>query len=170
MVLGLYYITKAKRSEKDDPVTRGRHDLLFAEEVTIAYNEKACRPSCRYQGKDSQDWEPRMVKQKLIETTVGRVIFNESVPEEIGFINELSDQEILRDIIGRVLKVTGTAKTAKFLDDIKNLGYGMAFKGGLSFNLDDVIIPTEKETFVTDGYSQVDEVSGQLQHGCDHQQ
>jgi DNA-directed RNA polymerase subunit beta' len=65
----------------------------------------------------------------------------------------------LRDIIGRVLKVTGTAKTAKFLDDIKNLGYGMAFKGGLSFNLDDVIIP-EKETYVKDGYAQVDEVVG----------
>ncbi|RPI41062.1 MAG: DNA-directed RNA polymerase subunit beta', partial [Bacteroidetes bacterium] len=85
-------------------------------------------------------------------------LFNEVVPREIGFINELLTKKSLREIIGNVLKVTGTAKTARFLDDIKNLGYGMAFRGGLSFNLDDVIIPDEKEIFVTDGYAQVDEV------------
>jgi DNA-directed RNA polymerase subunit beta' len=79
---------------------------------------------------------------------VGRVLFNEFVPPEIGFINELLTKKSLRDIIGRVLKVTGTAKTAQFLDDIKNLGFGMAFKGGLSFNLDDVIIPDPRKRYM----------------------
>jgi DNA-directed RNA polymerase subunit beta' len=95
---------------------------------------------------------------KIIETTVGRVIFNETVPEEVGYINELLTKKSLRDIIGRVLKITGVAKTAQFLDDIKDLGYYMAFRGGLSFNLNDVIIPAEKEELVADGYNQVDEV------------
>jgi len=157
MVLGLYYITKAKHNLPDDPVKGA--DMLFysPEEVIIAYNEKKVELHAIIKvripkpgGKEGET--------ELIETTVGRVLFNEVVPEEIGFINELLTKKSLRDIIGRVLKVTGTAKTAKFLDDIKNLGYGMAFKGGLSFNLDDVIIPTEKENFVTDGYAQVDEV------------
>ncbi|MFN2314679.1 MAG: DNA-directed RNA polymerase subunit beta', partial [Bacteroidales bacterium] len=94
----------------------------------------------------------------LIETTVGRVLFNEFVPEEVGFINELLTKKSLRDIIGNVLKKAGTAKTADFLDDIKDLGFRMAFTGGLSFNLDDVIIPQEKEMFVQEGYEQVEEV------------
>ncbi len=157
MVLGLYYITKAKHNLPDDPVKGA--DMLFysPEEVIIAYNERKVELHAiikvripKLGGKEGET--------ELIETTVGRVLFNEMVPKEIGFINDLLTKKSLRDIIGRVLKVTGTAKTAKFLDDIKNLGYGMAFKGGLSFNLDDVIIPTEKENFVTDGYAQVDEV------------
>jgi DNA-directed RNA polymerase subunit beta' len=94
----------------------------------------------------------------MIETTVGRVIFNQYVPKEVGFINELLTKKSLRDIIGNVLKKSGTDVTAKFLDDIKSLGYNSAFKGGLSFNLDDVIIPKEKEELVNDGYAQVEEV------------
>ena len=94
----------------------------------------------------------------IIETTVGRVIFNQYVPHEVGYINEILTKKSLRDIIGRVLKLAGTAKTADFLDDIKNLGFRSAFKGGLSFNLDDVIIPEEKEKFVNEGYEQVEEV------------
>jgi DNA-directed RNA polymerase subunit beta' len=94
----------------------------------------------------------------LIETSVGQVIFNELVPKEVGYISEILTKKSLRDIIGKVLKKAGTARTAKFLDDIKDLGFQMAFRGGLSFNLDDVLVPTEKETLVLDGYSQVDEV------------
>lgn len=93
-----------------------------------------------------------------METTVGRVIFNQYVPEEVGFINEILTKKSLRDIIGRVLKLAGTAKTANFLDAIKNLGFYSAFQGGLSFNLDDVIIPDEKTKFVSEGYEQVEEV------------
>ena len=84
----------------------------------------------------------------IVETTVGRVIFNQYVPREVGYINEILTKKSLRDIIGRVLKLAGTAKTADFLDAIKNLGFYSAFKGGLSFNLDDVIIPEEKTKFV----------------------
>ena len=83
----------------------------------------------------------------MIETTCGRVLFNQMVPEEVGYINELLTKKSLRDIIGRVLKVCGMAATAKFLDDIKSLGFYMAFKGGLSFNLSDVIVPDEKKIF-----------------------
>jgi DNA-directed RNA polymerase subunit beta' len=94
-------------------------------------------------------------KGRIIETTVGRVIFNQSVPEKVGYINELLTKKSLRDIIGLVLKKTGTAKTARFLDDIKNLGFDMAFRGGLSFNLDDVIVPDQKTVLIDEGYEQV---------------
>ena len=94
----------------------------------------------------------------MIETTIGRVLFNEVVPKAVGYINEILTKKSLRDIISRVLKTTGTARTAKFLDDIKDLGFRMAFRGGLSFNLGDVIIPEEKDVLVADGYKQVDEV------------
>ena len=90
----------------------------------------------------NENGEPELM---LIETTCGRVMFNEKVPREVGFINDVLTKKALRDIIGHVLKTCGTAKTAKFLDDIKELGYSMAFKGGLSFNLDHIIIPKEKE-------------------------
>ena len=85
------------------------------------------------------------LKNKLIETTVGRILFNEFVPEEVGYIDMLLTKKALRDVIGDVLKLSGVAKTSQFLDDIKGIGYHMAFKGGLSFNLGDVIIPEEKE-------------------------
>jgi DNA-directed RNA polymerase subunit beta' len=94
----------------------------------------------------------------MIETTCGRVIFNERVPVEVGFINEVLTKKALRDIIGQVLKLAGTSKTAQFLDDIKELGYEMAFKGGLSFNLDDIIIPKEKEELVKKAENEVSEV------------
>ncbi len=85
--------------------------------------------------------ENGVIVEKRIETTVGRVLFNQVVPVEYGYINQLLTKKSLRDIIGDLLKKTGTAKTAQFLDDIKNLGFNMAFKGGLSFNLGDVLIP-----------------------------
>ena len=94
----------------------------------------------------------------MIETSCGRVIFNEKVPQEVGYINDVLTKKALRDIIGKVLKVCGTSRTALFLDEIKGLGYTMAFKGGLSFNLDDIIIPKEKETLVNKAEGQVREV------------
>ncbi len=105
------------------------------------------------------------VKSPYIYTTVGRVVFNEYVPKDVGYINELLTKKALRDIIGKVLKRCGTAATTAFLDAIKHLGYQMAFKGGLSFNLDDVIIPAEKQTIVNEGYSQVDEVMNNFNMG-----
>ncbi|HKL09447.1 MAG TPA: DNA-directed RNA polymerase subunit beta' [Bacteroidales bacterium] len=148
MVLGLYYITKQRPGVKGEGLR-----FYSPQEVTIAYNEGAVALHASIKvnidnGSGNQ----------TIETTVGRVIFNQFVPKEVGFINELLTKKSLRDIIGTVLKKTGTDATSKFLDDIKNLGYQMAFRGGLSFNLDDVIIPKEKQILVNDGYEQVEEV------------
>jgi DNA-directed RNA polymerase subunit beta' len=157
MVLGLYYITKARKSTKDITVRGEGMTFYSPEEVQIAYNEKRVDLHAVIKVR-TKDVEGGKQVTKIIETTVGRVIFNETVPEEVGYINELLTKKSLRDIIGRVLKITGVAKTAQFLDDIKDLGYYMAFRGGLSFNLNDVIIPAEKEELVADGYNQVDEV------------
>ncbi|MFO7827817.1 MAG: DNA-directed RNA polymerase subunit beta', partial [Bacteroidales bacterium] len=152
MVLGLYYITKQRPGVKGEGLK-----FYSPEEVTIAYNEGAValHASIKVKVEDIVDNKP---VRHIIETTVGRVIFNQFVPPNVGFINELLTKKSLRDIIGNVLKRTGTDLTSRFLDDIKNLGYQMAFKGGLSFNLDDVIIPPEKEILVKDGYDQVEEV------------
>ncbi len=152
MVLGLYYITKQRSGVKGEGLT-----FYSPEEVTIAYNEGAVAMHASIKVKTHDIVEGNPVNH-MIETTVGRVIFNEFVPKEVGYINELLTKKSLRDIIGNILKNTGTDVTAKFLDDIKNLGYQTAFKGGLSFNLDDVIIPKEKEELVKAGYEQVEEV------------
>ena len=158
MVLGLYYITKARKSTPDYKV-KGEGLIFYSpEEVIIAHNEKRVDLHAVIKVRIKEKDENGNERPKLIETTVGRVLFNEVVPREIGFINELLTKKSLRDIIGRVLKQAGTAKTAKFLDDIKNLGFEWAFRGGLSFNLDDVIVPEEKDKLVEEGYKQVDEV------------
>ena len=154
MVLGLYYITKAIQPEDS------KKELLTfysPEEATIAYNESKISLHTLVKAK-LDDIENDQPVKRIIETTVGRIIFNQVVPKEVGYINEVLTKKSLRDIISRVLRRTGNAVTAKFLDDIKDLGYYMAFKGGLSFNLEDVIIPKEKETMVKEGYAQVDEV------------
>ena len=157
MVLGLYYITKARKSTETIKV-KGEGTVFYSqEEVRIAYNENKIDLHAIIRVKVDDMVDGQKVNH-LIETTVGRVLFNEFVPAEVGFINELLTKKSLRDIIGNVLKKAGTAKTADFLDAIKDLGFRMAFTGGLSFNLDDVIIPKEKEMFVQEGYEQVEEV------------
>jgi len=157
MVLGLYYITKGKKSNDKEKVRGEGLTFYSPQEVLIAYNENKIdlHAIIKVKVKDRIDGE---MIEHIIETTVGRVIFNQYVPEEVGYINELLTKKSLRDIIGRVLKLSGMAKTADFLDAIKNLGFISAFRGGLSFNLDDVIIPDEKTKFVTEGYEQVEEV------------
>jgi DNA-directed RNA polymerase subunit beta' len=158
MVLGLYYITKEKKSLKDD-VVKGEDGIFYSPaEVIIAYNENKLdlHASIKVKTEDLNDLGESEVR--LIETTCGRVIFNEHVPREAGFINEVLTKKALRDIIGGVLKISGTSRTAQFLDDIKELGYTMAFKGGLSFNLDDIIIPKEKVALVDKAETQVKEV------------
>ena len=159
MVLGLYYVTKSRKGAKGEGLT-----LYSPEEVTIAYNEKRVdlHASIKVKTSDLIDGE---VKTVLLETTVGRVMFNQFVPNEVGYINEVLTKKSLRDIIGNIYKQCGTAVTANFLDDIKNLGYRIAFEAGLSFNLGDVIIPAEKETLVNEGYAQVDEVKNNYNMG-----
>ena len=159
MVLGLYYITKSREGAKGEGLK-----FYSPDEVTIAYNEKRVdlHANIKVKTKDLVEGEIQTV---LKETTVGRVIFNKFVPIEVGYINELLTKKSLRDIIGNIYKVCGTAKTANFLDDIKNLGYRMAFEGGLSFNLGDVLIPKEKAILVKEGYEQVDEVKNNYNMG-----
>ncbi|RYF45247.1 MAG: DNA-directed RNA polymerase subunit beta', partial [Chitinophagaceae bacterium] len=158
MVLGLYYITKGKKTMGDEIVRgEGKH-FYSAEEVVIAYNE----------GKiDLHAWikvkaEVRDVRgnftRKLIETTVGRVIFNQNVPKEVGYINALLTKKNLREIIGDIITITNVPKAAKFLDDIKLLGFRIAFQGGLSFNINDLIIPSIKEEVLENAKGEVDEV------------
>ncbi len=157
MVLGLYYITKARKSTKEFPVKGEGMKFYSPEEVRIAYNEGVVDLHAIINVKVDVKEDGKLVN-KLIETTVGRVIFNEKVPEGYGFINKLLTKKALRDIISDILKSTGTAVTAQFLDDIKNLGFMMAFKGGLSFNLNNVIIPKVKEELIAKANEEVEEV------------
>ena len=157
MVLGLYYMTKPRVSTPDRVVKGQGLTFYSPEETIIAYNERRVELHAKVKVK-TYDVIDGVEQLTILETTVGRIIFNQNVPRGVGYINELLTKKALRDIIGMILKKKGTAATAKFLDDIKSLGYKMAFEGGLSFNLDDVIIPAEKVTLVNDGYAQVDEV------------
>ncbi len=153
MVLGLYYMTKERQGAKGEGLSF--YDL---EETRIAYNEGRVdlHALVKVKGYDlNKDGVPEL---QTIESTVGRILFNEFAPRESGFINEVLTKKALRDIIGRVQKICGTPRTADFLDDIKNLGFKMAFEGGLSFNLGDVIIPVVKDAMVKEGYDEVEEV------------
>ena len=158
MVLGLYYITKGKRTTKDE-IVKGEDGIFYSpEEVIIAYNEKSLDLHAHIKVKTYDLNEEGVPTLQLIDTTCGRVLFNERVPREVGFINDVMTKKALRDIIGEVLKISGTSRTAQFLDDIKELGYDMAFKGGLSFNLDDIIIPNEKVELVAKAETEVKDV------------
>jgi len=157
MVLGLYYITKARKNTQESPVKGEGMQFYSPEEVIIAFNEKSVDLHAIINVKVDVK-EGGEIVNKMIETTVGRVIFNEFVPEEYGYINQLLTKKALRDIIGEILKVTGTATTAKFLDDIKNLGFNMAFKGGLSFNLGNVLVPEIKTKLIEDANEEVEQV------------
>jgi DNA-directed RNA polymerase subunit beta' len=153
MVLGLYYMTKPRKGVKGEGMT-----FYSAEEVNIAYNEKAIDLHAPIKCKVEDVDENGEFFHHIIDTTVGRVMFNELVPREAGYINEVLTKKSLRTIITFVFKRSGNATTVKFLDDIKNLGYKMAYRGGLSFNLGDVIIPEDKAEIVQNGYDEVEEV------------
>ncbi len=153
MVLGLYYITKARTGCKGEGIT-----FYSAEEAMIAFNEKAVDLHAKIKVKVKDLNENDELVDTIVETTIGRIIVNECTPERAGFLNQLITKRALRDIIGYVYKKCGVHATAKFLDDIKNLGYRKAFEGGLSFNLSDVKVPAEKEGMVAEGYAQVEEV------------
>ncbi len=157
MVLGLYYLSKSRKSTEDNPVKGEALTFYSPQEVIIAYNEKKVDIHAIIKVK-VDDIENDQIVNKLIETTVGRVLINQFVPKEVGYINELLTKKNLRDIISLVLKISGIATTAEFLDNIKNLGFQMAFEGGLSFNLDDVIIPDVKLKMINEGYEQVDDI------------
>ena len=156
MVLGLYYMTKARRSTPEHPVKGEGLTFYSAEEVTIAHNERRVELNTIIKVRTKDLNEDGELVTKIIETTVGRVLFNEVVPEQAGFINEVLTKKSLRDIIGHILKVTDVPSTAEFLDRIKDMGYKFAFQGGLSFSLGDIIIPKEKIEMIAEANEQVD--------------
>ncbi len=164
MVLGLYYLTKERKSTPENPVKGEGYRFYSPQEVIIAYNEGKVDlhaiVSVRLPFEENGETVFR-----LTETTVGRVLLNQVIPPEHGYVNQLLTKKSLRDIIGSVLKKTDTAITAKFLDDIKDLGFRMAFKGGLSFNLDDVIVPVEKEKLIEAANEEVNEVVNSYNNG-----
>ncbi|MFA5780996.1 MAG: DNA-directed RNA polymerase subunit beta' [Bacteroidales bacterium] len=160
MVLGLYYMTKGRKSIEGFPVKGEGMTFYSAEEVIIAYNEKRIDLHAFIKVKIDDKGE-----KKIIETTVGRVICNIVVPKEYGFINELITKKSLRDIIGGILKKTGVKITAKFLDDLKDIGFSMAFKGCLSFKLSDVVIPEIKENLIEQANAEVEEVMNNYSMG-----
>lgn len=158
MVLGLYYMTKGRRSIPENPVYGEGLRFYGPEEVIIAWNEKKIDLHAWIHVRVNVRKEDGSLSNEMLETTVGRVLFNEVVPTQYGFINQLLTKKSLRDIIGDVYKNTNMAVTAKFLDDIKDLGYRMAYRGGLSFVIDDLVIPAEKTELIADATAQVEEV------------
>ena len=158
MVLGLYYMTKLLKSTDEYKVKGEGLTFYSSEEVNIAYNEEIVELNAMIKIRAKDFDESGELVFKIIETTVGRVLFNQVVPEQAGFINEVLTKKSLRDIIGNILKVTSVPETADFLDKIKDMGFSFAFKGGLSFSLGDIIIPPEKHEMISDANVEVDSI------------
>ena len=160
MVLGLYYITKIR------PGAKGEGKSFYSsEEVIVAYNEKAIEMHAEINVRIPADKQDASKGTQMIKTTAGRIIVNEFVPDEVPYVNEVLGKKALRKIITEVIKHTGVTRTAKFLDDIKNLGYDQAFRAGISFNLGDVLVPAEKATLVDDAYKQVASIRDDYEMG-----
>ena len=160
MVLGLYYITKIRPGAKGEGMK-----FYGPEEVIIALNEKAVDIHAKIFVRLPKNKQNPEEGTQMVETTPGRIIVNQLVPVEVPYINEILGKKSLRKIISNVIKYTGVARTAQFLDDIKNLGYRKAFEGGLSFNLGDVIIPEEKKSLIENGYKTVEDIKSNFSMG-----
>ena len=156
MVLGLYYMTKERFSTPEVKVKGEGLTFYSPEEVTIAFNEEKVDLNAGIKVRTKDIDEKGNQVTKIIKTTVGRVLFNEVVPAEAGYVNEVLTKKNLRGIIGNILKVTDIPTTGKFLDEIKNMGFKFAFQGGLSFSLGDIIIPEEKYTMIAEANEEVD--------------
>ncbi len=160
MVLGLYYITKVRPGAKGEGMA-----FYGPEEVIVAYDEKALDMHAKIKVRLPKDKLDPSKGEELVETTAGRIIVNQYVPDEVPYINEVLGKKALRRIITDVIKNTGVTRTARFLDDIKNLGYDQAFRAGISFNLGDVIIPAEKNQLIEDGYDEVRNIKANYDMG-----
>ncbi|CEN52420.1 RNA polymerase, beta prime subunit [Capnocytophaga canimorsus] len=158
MVLGLYYMTKGRRSTPEHPIKGEGLTFYSAEEVNIAYNEKKLNLNAFIKVRVRDLDENGKEVYKVLETTTGRVLFNEVVPKEAGYINEVLTKKSLRDIIGHILKSTSIPVTSDFLDKIKDMGYKFAFQGGLSFSLGDIIVPQEKNIMIEEANAQVENI------------
>src|SRR5687768_15656949 len=165
MVLGLYYLSKGRKSIGKEKV-KGEGKVFYSkEEVIIAFNEGKLDLHAYIKVKAKIINEKNVLEEKLIETTVGRVLFNEAVPEEAGFIDKLLTKKTLGQVITYIIAQTNVPRAAQFLDEIKNLGFRWAFRGGLSFNLSDLIVPQEKLTLLAKAQDEVDSVMGSYEEG-----
>ena len=153
MVLGLYYISKIRPGAKGEGLT-----FYGPEEAIIAHNEGKCdlHAQVKVVVDDIVDGQP---VRHMVETSVGRVIVNGIIPDKVGFVNKVISKKSLRDIIAAVIENVGFAEACEFLDGIKNLGYRMAYEAGLSFNLDDIIIPDAKQKLVEKGNEEVRQIT-----------
>ena len=159
MVLGLYYITKLRPGAKGEGLT-----FYGPEEAVIAHNEGKCDLHAQVKVVVNDVVDGKQIKH-LVETSVGRVIVNQIIPDEVGFFNDVISKKTLRGIIAFVIKAVGMARACEFLDGIKNLGYHMSYIAGLSFNLDDIIIPVEKDAIVENGNKEVEEITNNYNMG-----
>jgi DNA-directed RNA polymerase subunit beta' len=165
MVLGLYYVTKGKKSTPEEPIAGEGKTFYSAEEVIIALNEGQISKHANIKVKTKIKDETGQLVEKIIDTVAGRVLFNQCVPEKVGYINELLTKKKLQGIIGRVFKEVSFARTAQFLDEIKELGFQSAFKGGLSIGLGDIMIPEEKQSLIENARVEVQEVQSNYMFG-----
>ena len=157
MVLGLYYMTKKRVSDEEYTVKGENLTFSSPEEVVIAFNEKKLDLNAPIKVRISvYNEEKELYEKKILETTTGRVLFNQTVPDKVGYVDEVLNKKALRNVIGHVLKKTSVPETSAFLDKIKDLGYKFSFEGGLSFSLGDIIIPQEKNSLIEDANQQVD--------------
>ncbi|PRX46248.1 DNA-directed RNA polymerase subunit beta' [Salegentibacter salegens] len=165
MILGLYYMTKSRKST-DEVKVKGEGLTFYSdEEVVIAYNQKRVDLNAEIKIRAKDFNEVGELTYQIIETTVGRVLFNQAVPEKVGYVNTVLTKKNLRDIIGDVLAKTSVPETGEFLDAIKEMGYGYAFRGGLSFSLGDIIIPEEKQSMIDEANEQVEGIVGNYNMG-----
>ena len=164
MVLGLYYMTKPRKTDKQKTIIGQGLTFYSSEEVRIAFNEKKAELNAVIKVR-TQVKEDGVLVTKVIESTIGRVLFNDVVPASVGYVNETLTKKALRNIIGKILKETDIPTTAKFLDDMKVLGYKMAFKGGLSFSLGDIIVPVQKDAMIASAKSQVSSITDSYNMG-----
>ena len=159
MVLGLYYITKIRPGAKGEGLC-----FYGAEEAIIAHNEGHCDLHAQVKV-IVDDLVDGKLQKRMVETSVGRIIVNQIIPTEVGYFNGIISKKSLRGLIADVIKSVGMARACAFLDGIKNLGYRMAYTAGLSFNLDDIIVPSEKVDIVGKGQSEVDQVKANYEMG-----
>lgn len=158
MVLGLYYVTKGRKTTPEHTIKGEGMTFYGAEEVVIAINEGRLSQHAHIKVKGKVRTDAGELVEQMIDTVAGRVLFNLVVPEEVGFVNELLTKKKLQLIIGMVFKIAGMSKTAKFLDDIKQIGFQMAFRGGLSIGLDNIGIPADKNILIDGAKKEVDAV------------
>jgi DNA-directed RNA polymerase subunit beta' len=165
MVLGLYYVTKGKRSTPEEKIDGEGMTFYSPDEVIIALNEGSISKHAYINCKLNVKNEHGIIESKIIETVAGRILFNQFVPEQVGYINELLTKKKLQTIIGQVFKEVSFARTADFLDDIKTLGFQTAFTGGLSIGLGDIKIPAEKSSLIENARVEVEEVQSNYMFG-----